>query len=333
MSAVVSHAPLRLSSVLNACPRKAVYEATDAPAREPSDREQRIRWRGKRIGEDYADLLAAKYGEHAVERERKVVWPLGVGHEDAFLKATKTVVEVLSSAHASEQMVHGKLLQLTGYIEHDPAAENGVLVIVSPTDFSEERIVVNPNTTAYKALVEEMLDRVAEVLAWRDTGELPVRVCAKPSEAKGRFCLHADHCFGEDWQPPPLEQVAADETTVLAVTEYDRLKRAETDARNTLKAAEDARKEQQAVLEALELPAGRDVQVGAFKVRRTFTERAPSFDWKKAELAGVFDPELFGEYMRPGAAYSTFRVERVDHAGDEYGDGIPWEDGVEGPLN
>lgn len=311
MTATATAPSLRLSSVTNACPRKAVYEATDAPARERTDREERLLFRGKRLGRDYADMLAHKYGEKNIERERKIQWPLGVGHADIYLPETRTIIEVLSSAHAGEQMLHGKLLQLVAYIEHDPDATSGALVVLNPADYTEDRTILHPDSPQYKALVAEMRVRVEQVIRWRDTGTLPMRVCQKPSDAIGRFCLHAAHCF-EGWEPPPLEQIAADETLVAAVETFAAEKAEQAALERSARAHEERKKEAQVIIEAAELPAGTDVQIGAYRVRRTHVNRKPTFEWEKAEMAGLFEPGLYGDYFKPGSSYSTFKAERVD---------------------
>lgn len=321
MTAVETPSLLRWSSVRD-CPRKSVYEAVDAPARERYDREERILFRGRRLGRDYADMLAAKYGETNIERERKVVWPLGVGHMDVFLPETRTAVEILSSAHASETYTRSKLLQLVGYVEHDPDAENGVLVILNPSDYSGERVVIVPSSRLYQELVEEMHARIAEVVAWRDSGEVPGRVCSKPGDARGHFCLYAEHCF-EGWTAPPLEELAADETLVAAVAEFAEVKRLEQQIGGDVKALEKRRKDAQAVIEAADLPAG-DVQIGGYKVTRTPVARKATFDWDKAEAAGRFAPDAFPEFFKPGASYSTFKAEKV--AAEDWGDEAPWTD-------
>ncbi len=313
---------LRWSSARD-CARKAVYEATGAPARERYDSEERILFRGKRLGRDYGDLLALKYGEDALERERKIVWPLGVGHADIYLRETKTIIEVLSSAHASDAMRLSKLLQLVGYLEHDPEADNGVLVVLNPSDYSEDRTVVSQRSDAYKALVEEMRDRIAALQEWDATGDLPARVCAKPADARSHFCLHADHCF-EGWERPQLEQVTASAELVEAVAEFAEASAGQQAADREARGFAARKREAQAVIEAAELPAGMALQVGPFKLTRTSVQRKPTFEWEKAELAGVFEPGLYGDYFKPGASYSTFKTERVDHSGDEFGEDSPF---------
>ena len=153
MSAATAKPLLRASS-LRDCPRKAVFEAIGAPARERTPKEDGTLWRGKSIGRDYTIFLATQMatkiyvesGAHhwvppelraksidtaGVIAEQRIRWPAGVGHCDAFIPETRTVVEVLSSAHASEEMRHSKLLQAVIYTEHHPQAENCALVIVS----------------------------------------------------------------------------------------------------------------------------------------------------------------------------------------------------------
>lgn len=319
----VAHAPLRLSTVTAYCPRQGVYAATDAPARERTDREERTLFRGRRIGRDYADMLAEKYGEDNLERERKISWPLGVGHADVYLPETRTIIEVLSSVHAGEQMLHGKLLQTVAYIEHDPEADNGCLVVLDPRDYSEDRTVLARSSQRYAALVDEMHERVAQVIRWQQSGELPGRVCAKPSEAIGRFCLHADHCFA-GWEPPPLEEIAATPELIAAVRQFAEAKAEQSGREREARTFEQMKREAQDVLERAELPAATDVKVGAYRVRRTHTRRQPVFDWQKAELAGVFEPGLYGEYFKPGAVYDSFRVDQVEPSDFDYGEGVPF---------
>lgn len=314
---------LRWSSARD-CGRKAIYEATGAPARERTDKEDRILFRGKRLGRDYADLLAMKHGEDGIERERKIVWELGIGHADVWIRETRTLVEVLSSAHASEEMRHSKLLQLVGYLEHDPEADNGVLVVLNPSDYTEDRTVVSTRSAAYQALVEEMRDRIAQLQAWDANGAMPERVCSKPADARSHFCLHAEHCF-EGWERPALERVAADETLVQAAIDFHAAKTARADLARQDRVFEQQQKDAQAILEGAELPPKVAVQVGPMKVTRTSVHRRGVFDWQKAELAGVFEAGLYGDFFKPGAAYSTFKTERVDHSGDEFdGEDLPF---------
>jgi hypothetical protein len=324
---------LRWSSV-RACPRKAVYEWQNAPARERTDREERILYRGKSIGKDYAKFLIARQGPDAIEVERKVEWALGLGHIDIYVKATKTAIEVLSSANATDAMIHSKLLQVVGYTENDPEVDNCALVILNPSDFTEDNYLVSKDTDAYRELAAEVHERIAQVLAWRDTGELPARVCSKPSDAWGHFCLHADHCF-EGWVKPELIPNEDPLVHELSIGLY-RAKQDEHAAKERVTEAEEKRKAIQAQL-ADHLDEG-EHEVGSLTIKRSVVNRKPSLDLKKALLAGAVDPDAIEPYMKPGATYSNWYVDRHGDAPlivpDEFGTEAPWtDDDLKGPWD
>lgn len=342
MATIAKPTPLLRMSSLRDCPRKSVYEGTDAPARERTPQEDGTVWRGKSIGRDYTIFLATQQetlihvasGPHhwvppelraksvetaGVIAELPIRWKYGVGHSDIYVPETKTIVEVLSSAHASEEMRHSKLLQAVGYTEHHPFAENCALVIVSPTDFTTERTVLMSTSRQYRDLRDELRERIAQVQAWDEDGLLPARVCSKPSEARSHFCLFAGHCF-EGWEEPPVESFAADADLIAAVAEYDQCRRAIAAHAIETKPLEDRKKEAQKVIEAAGLPPRVPVLVGPFEVTRTPVQRKPTFEADKAEMAGRFHPEAVLEFFKPGASYSLFKAVRVDMSGDEYGE-------------
>jgi len=323
---------LRWSSARD-CVRKSIYEAEGAPARERTPAEEGTLWRGKSIGRDYTIFLATQQqttifvesGPHhwvppelraktiedaGIVAEQRIRWRYGVGHADIYLPDTRTIVEVLSSAHVSDEMRHAKLLQAVGYCEHHPQAENCALIVVSPTDFTSERVVLVSTSRQYRDLRDEVRERIEQVRAWDEDGLLPERVCSKPSEARGHFCVFAAHCF-EGWQAPEPEAFAADETLVEAVREFDECKRAISARKPELDDLEKRKNAAQNIIEAAELPAKRTVRVGPFDVTRTAVQRKPTFDAEAAEMAGRFAPEAVLEFFKPGASYSTFKAERV----------------------
>lgn len=341
---------LRWSSVRD-CARKATYEATDAPARELTEQEQRWLFRGRSIGRDYVVFLASKRGkvwvasgdnwwvpphlraasasEAVILSEVPIRWPLGTGHMDAFLVETGTALEFLSSAHASDAMVRSKMVQLAGYSRFYEPTLNACLVVINPASLEEERFPIAFDTEAFHALFEECEERIRQVLEWRDTGTLPARVCSKPSESRGHFCRYAAHCF-EDWQEPEPVAVPNDPEVVALAAEFKAVKDEERAARAVLADIEGARKSVEAELaDHLDGAEGlkEGVRVGPFKVKRTFTQRAMTLDVKKAELAGLLNPEMLAEFYRPGASYYTTTVERVDldaHADLDFGEEPPW---------
>lgn len=297
----------RLSS-LPVCPRKAVYEATGAPARDRTDREQRILFRGRELEDSYARMLAAEHGIKVVRhgepgwkqarivRQYRVPWPLGIGHADIFLRDTKSFVEVLSSAHADTDRRKTKLMQAVGYREHakDVASGPVALVILDPADFSEERIVVSPDSTLYEELRLEMEERVRQVLAWRDHDQLPERVCRKPMDAIGHFCLHAGHCF-DGWEPEPLAKPEDVTAVKEAAARWLELKRQEDQFKQLAQPFYNERKDLEAELTGLLEPG--TWQAGGFEVTRTHVVRN-SFQLGRAELDSRLPDELLGEFIK-----------------------------------
>lgn len=311
---------VRASSVKD-CVRKSVYGATGAPEREWTDREHRIMFRGQRLGQDYADWLERQHGPENVAREVEIPWRFGVGHADIFLRHTRTLIEVVSSAHASDVMVHRKLLQLVLYLEHFQGAEAGLLVIIDPADFTEERYPVARGTDTYNGLADEVTERIESIARWRDTGELPDRECRKPSEAIGRWCRHAETCF-DGWEPDPVETIDTPEAREVA-SAYYQAKQAEKGAKQILATAEVERKEIEARLAEL-VPVGKR-RIGPLEITRTHVERKPTIDTKKVELAGV---PIAPEFYKPGVTYDTFRVDRVSDeplvTADDFGEDVPF---------
>ncbi len=319
---------LRWSAVAD-CARKAVYEATVPADRDRTDRERRILWRGKSIGHDYGTFLKATYGPNAVWREVKVRWAFGVGHIDLFLRPTGTAIEVLSSAFASDEMRQRKLLQLVGYMEAYPRAKNGCLIVLNPSDFTEDRWPVAKGTETYEALVERMRERVDELREWRSWGRLPDRVCGKPNDAIGHFCRHAVTCF-DGWEAPEPVSVVDDPEAIRLAADFARAKLEERAAATTLAEWEAERKTCEAKLAALDGVDGivGDIRIGPYSVKRVHVQRSPSLDTKKARLAGMLNEEVLAEFMRPGASYWTTTIERRDDGAvpADLGDEAPWTD-------
>lgn len=309
------------ASSLKDCVRKSVYGASGAPEREWTEREQRILYRGRRLGGDYADWLERQHGPDNVARELEIPWRFGTGHADIFLQHTRTLIEVVSSAHASDVMIHRKLLQLVLYLEHFEAADAGMLVILDPADFAEERYPVARGTDTYKGLAAEVAERIESIARWRDTGQLPDRECRKPSDAIGRWCRHAETCF-DGWEPDPVEAIDTPEAREVA-TAYYQAKQAEKGARSILTTAESERKEIEQKLAEL-VPVGKR-RIGPLEITRTHVERKPTIDTRKVELAGV---PIAPDFYKPGATYDTFRVDRVTDdplvTMDDFGEEAPF---------
>lgn len=279
---------LRWSSV-RSCPRKAVYEATNAPARERTLAEERQMFRGKSVGHDFVVALATANGwrvrvdsgpdywlppglrltddmdEGDAIAELKVQWELGTGHADLYVRETDTVVEVLSSQSASTDLIHSKLLQARGYARAIDA-KSIALAVVDPATLEEERIVVTESSPQWETLSEECDDRIAQVLAWRDSGTLPHRVCGKPGDAWGHFCAYAAHCF-EGWTADPLQALNDPDVHELAVR-LAHVKAKRKEIGSTDKTLEAEQKEIQSSLAEV-------VEPGTWQVGRVQLKRSP----------------------------------------------------------
>lgn len=278
-------------------------------------------------GPDYwlpPELRASSLLEAGIVAEVQIPWTYGVGHADAFIVETGTIVEVLSSAHVSEEMRHSKILQCVLYMEHYEAAKAGALIVVSPTDLEEEVFPIAKTSASYGELVAEMRARIEQVQTWSEKGTLPDRVCRKPADARSHFCRYDEPCFA-DWVAPEPDAILTGMVAEHIATRYYRAKQEETLRRRDLATAESARKEVEQELDEQGVPLGKTA-VGPFEVIRTHIDRKPTVDLRKAELAG-YPVDSLEEFMKPGASYDTFRISRVSDAPlDDFGDEAPWTD-------
>lgn len=307
-----------------ACTRKAVYAHTNAPAREPTDKENRIFFRGHSLERDYVDFLERQHGEGSIERQVEIPWgPNGewTGHADFYLKPEKLLGEVLSSAHASPDYIRRKMLQLVGYMAGFPEAEKGMVVIIDPSDFTEDRYPLVKTSKTYKDLLDDRHERLEQINRWWTDGELPPRVCRKPGDAWGYFCRHATHCF-KDWEAPPLDEVQSEAAKriarhILVFKDEERLQKSALDAHT---------KQRKALEQSLgELVDYGSHTVGSIKVTRTLVHRSPTVDMRKAEAAG-FPVHSLDEFLKPGATYDLWSVEQTDETPEpqDYGDSPPF---------
>jgi hypothetical protein len=304
---------LRWSSVRD-CPRKAVYEATGAPHRERTRKEERQLWRGRQVGHEYVlavaresqrtvhvcsgvdftlpypDVRAADEDTADILAELPVRWELGVGHADAYIRDIDTVLEILSSQHATGDMIHSKLLQAVGYARQLDAAAVAVRV-VDPATLEDEQVVVTRSSGKWDDLMQEVEDRVAQVLAWRDLDELPGRVCRTPQDSWSHFCQYAGHCF-QDWEPAFAEELQSEEAQQLAIRlAHVKAKRREIGTSDKL--LETEQKEIQTQLGSY-VPAG-EWQVGGYLVKRSDRVRN-SFKLGLAQEDSRLPDELLAEF-------------------------------------
>lgn len=316
---------LRWSSVRD-CARKAVYEATGAPHRDRTLREERQLARGRSVGRDYIvaiaqesrrlihvasgsnhwvppHLLAPSRDVAGIIAEQPIEWALGIGHADGYIVETNTVLEVLSSQHAAPDMIHSKVLQARGYAE-GLGATSICLAIVDPATLEDERVIVTHTSPQWADLTVEMDDRVAQVLEWRDGGEMPGRVCLQPSESHGHFCLYAEHCFA-GYEPPATPDLDSPEATQLAI-QLATVKAKRREITSTDRTLEREQKDIQTQL-AGHVPAG-EWQLDGYLVKRSPRTRI-SFALDMAREDSRIPRELIEEFTK-SSTYEVWDVER-----------------------
>lgn len=287
---------------------------------EPSERSQGLMRRGRMLGAERYERYALKYGADQVVPEKPVSWPAGVLHPDVFLIPEKLTVEVKSSASPSS-IIEDAIVQCAGQVYWDPDSEHGLVEVVSPIDLMViEQIPVILNDEWVERLEKIAADVVRAGMT--QGAELPDRVCRKPSDGFGRFCPFIDHCF-DGWEPPGLEQLAADEDVIARVARLHAIKQRRKTLAEMNKPLEEEQKEIQADLDD-ELPAGK-LLVGGYAIARSPRVRE-NFSLKKAR-ASV--PEAILDPFTSHTHFSVYDVEKVDPnavvVGEDFGD-VPWDD-------
>ncbi len=333
---------LRWSSTRD-CPRKAVYEAEGAPGRDRTVAEDRYLFRGISVGHDFIVSLAASNGmkvwvdsgpDHWLPpelradsedtadalAELRVGWELGTGHCDLYVKATDTVIEVLSSQNPTAEQIHSKLLQARGYARALDA-QSIALAIVDPATMEEDRVIVVASSERWDALGQECDERIAQVVEWRDSGTMPARVCSKPGEAWGHFCLYAAHCF-EGHTPEPVTVITDERVHELAVR-LAHVKNAKREVSATERQLDREAKEIQEQLAVLVDPG--TVQAGRVKLTRSQRSRE-TFKLQLAKEDSRLPADLLAEFTER-SEYAVWTTEILDQAAEvDYGTEAPWTD-------
>lgn len=303
------------ASELARCPRMCALRMRGETPVEHDEMTRRYFARGHLYSDYVCRQLEAKHGKDNVLREVEVEWPLGTGHADAFVIPDALLVEVKSTVTPtlSSPMFDMAVEQLRIYLRYYDPAEQAALILINPSDLSSEQVF-------QVGLAEGDVDRIDAVVELIAAGELPERVCAKPSQAKGRLCDFAVPCF-EGWEP---DDYAVNESpaVVAAARRLYEAKQKIAAGKGELREAEEEKKAAEGELADL-------VDVGAtatgpWLVTRTHVRRQPTFS-VKAALAAGYPAESLERFMQPGAEYDTWRVDKATTPTDiDFGDDAPF---------
>ena len=295
-------------SMLARCARQAWY-AYQGEEPEPFDEKtkRRIR-RGKLDEQVIVEELRERYGHDQIVTQKAVPWPdeglpLGELHQDAFVVPEKLPVEIKS--HAGGEPSEHDWIQLAGQVMYDPEADGAGLLMIVDRDLE---------VTAYPLVLTdglraEVSGRVAELAAGIESRLPPERCCAKPSEARGRFCPFAAVCF-EGWTPP--EAVAFDEPELALRALH--AKRAYDEAKGSSEEAEREWREAREALLVAGLPEGEST-CGPISIRRKHVGDSERVSLAKIRASGVPWPdELYAPFVTFSGGHDRVSVERT---GDE----------------
>lgn len=317
---MTSFAPTAVrASEIARCQRMASLRALGHEALEPDEQTLRYFARGHLYTEYVARQLAAKHGPDAIEREIEITHPLGIGHADIYIKPAELLVEVKSTVTptTSSPMFDMAVEQLRIYLHYHPTAQEGALYLINPSDLTREDVFTVRLTDDDRQRID---DAMLEVMAGASGGPLPPRVCAKPTQARGRMCPFAEACF-EHWEAPDTPAVT-DRDALLVVAELAAIKANETEHRKALAALEQERKDAQSRLGEL-VPVG-DSIVGPYAVKRIHKTRQPSFSAKAYEAAG-HSLEPLAEFFRGGSEWDEYRIGEAHANGTvDFGEEAPW---------
>jgi hypothetical protein len=178
------------------CPRRAVYDAQEAPRDPMPERIEGARWRGQVIGKAVAAEIVARWRAQGRRPrvEVEVPWPsndpVGIGHMDVWLPSEKRVVEIKTQAAC--ELTAPAALQAAGYALNYKAARHAAVVVVDPVSGLDREYPIHVAGLARKVAEIEQ-----QVVAGVREGELPERVCRTPADGPALICPYVTWCFAD----------------------------------------------------------------------------------------------------------------------------------------
>jgi hypothetical protein len=282
-------------------------------------------FRGRVFEEIEVRRLEAHYGRENIVRQPAFDWGFGEeGHSDAFILPERELVEVKSTTTPtlSSPMVDMSIEQLRlaiRFYEHPEVgkAKRGLLLMLDPNRQAPADVIPVMLTDEDVARQDEAIAALRASIAG---GDLPERVCARPSQARGRLCAFAEPCF-EGWEEPAPGH-AHDPELVDLVSRLVGIRNRKRPLKVEIDEIEE--EERELKLRISEDLAEGETIVGPFEVKLTQVKRAPKFQEKLAKAAG-FPMATLEEFYTPGAEYPLVTISSADEPTEiDYGDEAPF---------
>ena len=298
------------------CVRMAAYDVLGAFPSAPTPQQEGFYRRGHEVEDSWLTHDLPQTYSGRVHRQAEIPWGDGwTAHVDAILldDPARPHLEVKSTLHTDRLPgvavnIEGvettsAVLQVVGGAHYDPEGGVAEVVAVNPSDYTEQRYPIVLSADLVGA-VEEVAGRVTHAAR---TGELPARVCRKPSDAIGRHCPYAADCFASYEDPGPVDLTHDDDALMLArdlLLAQQALKREEGDIAE-LKAKRD---ELRSALIEHGVTAGVDYQIGDIQIRLTEVKGRETFDYKAAAATGHLDLASLDGFLKTGQPSERWTV-------------------------
>ena len=307
---------VRLSELAK-CPRCCACRAIGCEPALPSDRQARLMNRGRVLGRMVADEFAKKHGADAVEYEREIVWPLGVGHADIYLKPDRLLIEVFSTSGSDYT---AKIKQAKRYLHFDQEAEAAAVYVLNVTDLSREEVFPVFLTDQDR---EEIEAEVAAVQAAIDgTGPLPECVHSSPDGCRYSGCPFTASAW-DGWTPPDPVDLSDSRALVAGAAELYQAKKVLAERKAMVEDAQRVYDDAKAALVDVLPVVGVEMKAGPLSVKRVLVKGRETLSWSKAKAALPDDTlGMLQPFVKVSDSYSRVDVRRMsdDPVTGEYGE-------------
>ena len=313
-------------SELARCPCQCALRACGCEPEPVAPEWERFFARGALFEEYVAQQYAAQDGRDNIVRQLIVRWPLGEGHADIYRKERRELVEVKSTTAPDGAIFDIAVRQVKMYRHFFTPAKRAGVYLVNPSDLRREDFIPVKLTPSD---VDEIQTLVAMVQTAIDTNgeELPPCSAGNPAQCKRLGCAFTSKAW-EGWEQPVVT-LDDGEAAGLACSLYE-LKRDAKKFKAEAEERETGYKLVQARLAEIGVEAGRDYQVGPYKLRRIVTAESESFSLSKARKTGHWndhDDERFSDFIGIRNGSERWTVDLVSDdapALDDFGEEAPW---------